>query len=157
MRAERVRLALGKAFSLTPAQVEQLLANQAGPLVGLKEHQEAWALRNTLLQLGVDCAIAPVPRSNLAGIPKQVALQGVDINRHIGHAPRVMRASHHANSMRSGKSVARVQPKVAKPLFNIPPLVRVAAVLIVALVIGLGLQANRERHNDTVVAADSAP
>lgn len=154
-RAERVRLALGKKFSLTPSQVEQLLANAAGPLVGLKDHQEAWALRSDLQQLGVECSIAPVPRSHLAGIPRQVSVQSVDPDRRIGHAPRPMRASYQANSMRSGKSLSKVQPRHSKPLFTVPPLVRVALVVAVALVVGLTLQFSHERHADTVVVAES--
>ena len=156
-RADHVRQAVGKKFSLTPTQVEQLLANRAGPLVGLMEHQTAFTLRTELQQLGLDCRIAPVPRSNLGNGDQRIALQGIESERRVGHPPRTIRASRQANSMRSGKAISPVQPRSSRSLLaNLPSWVRVAAVLVVALVIGFSLQTSRETQPESIVAADTS-
>lgn len=155
MRADRVYLALGKKFGLSPSQVEQLLANKAGPLVGLMEHQVAWTLRNELQQMGVDCSIAPAPRSHLSDTGNRIALQGIDPHRRVGHAPRLQRVPRHAMAMRSGKPATARRRRPSGPRFSIPPLLRVAVVVAVAVVVGFSLQNTRERHADTVAVADS--
>ena len=157
-RADRVYLALGKKFALSPSQVELLLSNKAGPLVGLMEHQAAWTLRNELLMLGVECRIAPVPRASLDDTGARMTLQGTDVGRPLRQVPRPIRSSRHAMAMRSGKvAPVRPRPRSGWSAFSIPPLLRVAVVVAVAVVVGFSLQMNREHHNDTLVAADSLP
>jgi hypothetical protein len=158
MRADRVYLALGKKFGLSPSQVEQLLANKAGPLVGLMEHQAAWTLRNELQQMGVDCSIAPAPRSHLGDTGNRISLQGIDPHRRIGQAPRMQRTPRHSAVMRSGRvKHVRRRPVSVRPAFSIPPLLRVAVVVAVAVVVGFSLQVNRERHTESLAVADSVP
>lgn len=154
--AARVRLALCKKFGLSPQQVEQLMLNQAGPLTGLMEHQAAWTLRNELQELGLDCRIAPVPRSNVKGFVDTMSLQGTDPDRRVGLAIPARRAQRQIQPMRTGKPIARVRSQPARPVFSIPPMVRIGTVLAVILLVGFSLQANREPHADaTVAAADS--
>lgn len=155
MRADRVYQVLGKKFALSPSQVELLLTNKAGPLVGLMDHQAAWTLRNELQQMGVDCSIAPAPRSHLGDLGNRISLQGIDPHRRVGQAPRMLRAPRHAMAMRSGKPLTARRRRPSRPVFSIPPLLRVAVVLAAAVMVGVSLQSNRESHSDTVAVADS--
>lgn len=157
MRADRVYLALGKKFALSPAEVELLLANKAGPLVGLMEHEAAWTLRNELRQLGVDCHIAPVPRSHLADAAPRMSLQVADPHRRSGQPPRPRPVSHPIRGVRRGQTVhARRRPARARAPLSLPPLIRVAVVLAVAVAAGITLQNSRESPGDAFVVADSA-
>ncbi|MEZ5511930.1 MAG: hypothetical protein R3F47_18905 [Gammaproteobacteria bacterium] len=152
-REERVRLALGKRFGLTPQQTEQLLQNQAGPLAGLLEHQVAFEVRNELQAMGLECRIAPAPRANIQGLADKVTLQASDSARRLGQAAPVQRAPHRAQSMRAGK--VRVEPRAARSSFSFSPGWRVAIIVALALFAGFSLQGAREPGHDTVAAADS--
>lgn len=153
VREERVRLALGKRFGLTPQQTEQLLQNQAGPLAGLLEHQVAFEIRNELQAMGLECRIAPAPRANIQGLADKVTLQASDSARRLGQAAPVQRAPHRAQSMRAGK--VRVEPRAARSSFSFSPGWRVAIIVALALFAGFSLQGTREPGHDTVAAADS--
>lgn len=156
VHAGRVRMALGEKFALTPSGVEQLLANQAGPLVGLMEHQDAWTLRNDLQSMGVECRIAPVPRAHLHGVDTRMSLQGTDPHRHIGQAPSVYRSPRHAMAMRAGRVMPeRHRPRRVRTSFNVPPLLRVAVVVGLTVAAGFALKGTGERPRDTVAVADS--
>lgn len=152
---ERVRAALERRFKLTPRQVEQVLSNQAGPLLGLLDHQMAWNLKNRLHEIGVSCRIAPVPLSYLANVERRMSLQAQVSERRVGQPPRVQRASQQAMYMRSGKAAPAAKTRSAKAGGLANPLWRGLAVALLATLLGWYMLHPAHDAADGVVIAEA--
>ena len=152
---ERVRAALERRFRLSPRQVEQLLANQAEPLLGLLDHQTAWNLKSRLHEVGVTCRITPVPLSNLADLDGRMSIQAQEPDRRPGQPPAVRRASRQAMPMRSGKAVTPASPSPSRPLMP-AGLWRMAGVVVLAFLLGWYVRHSFQTPNQPVIMAEAS-
>ena len=151
----RVRAVLERRFRLSPRQVEQLLANEAEPLLGLLDHQTAWNLKSRLHEVGVTCRIAPVPLSNLVDLDRRMSIQAPEPERRPGQPPALRRASRQAMPMRSGKAVTPANSTPHRTRLS-GGLWRMAAVVVLGFLLGWYVRHSFQAPNQPVIMAEAS-
>lgn len=101
----KVRGHLSSTLNMNEQQVEALLHNDAPVLQRLMDHEDAFKLKSALLELGVDCAIKPVPLVGLAERADTLRLHSAAEPKAVNRAP-VTRSSR-PSPVRTGKASAR--------------------------------------------------
>lgn len=136
---ERVKKDLMGALSADEVQVAELLANQAPVSKKILEHADAWKVKTSLQELGVDCQISPMPLLGLSERAGTLTIKGSEIEKNAPPRPQVVRRADHSLAMRSGKASTNSKVKKSAPKVGV---LQVAALVGAILVTAWMMESN---------------